>query len=245
MTKNQIIKNHLFLTIQSIAKRKDSVISNKNYSACISNLNSSTLNLIYFKNYDKNLIEKLIKQKINFSCVSDDSCAEEIEKLYNDYGLTIESDYTTRIKNDLEKFEYVPSKDIKIIDVSTLEQLDEFDYISSVCFSSKRYELYNNIAQKLKIKDIKMYLSTYNNITAGIGMLSTVNNQAGIYWGAVLPEFRNKGIATEITKFRLLEAKNLGFKSIIVINAKASSGYCHKLGFKTIGKFKIYEKENP
>ena len=83
----------------------------------------------------------------------------------------------------------------------------------------------------------------YNDIAAGIGMLSTVDNQAGIYWGAVLPEFRQKGLATEMTKFRLSVAKNLGYKTAIVQNVENSSGYCNKLGFKEIGKFQVFEKE--
>ncbi len=71
-------------------------------------------------------------------------------------------------------------------------------------------------------------------------IVSIANNQGGVYWGSVLPNFRKQGIGTALVEHRMNTAKKLGYTSIVAHNMTPSLGLCKRLGFEQVGGLPLY-----
>lgn len=83
------------------------------------------------------------------------------------------------------------------------------------------------------------YLAKINHVIAGVCTLVIDKSfekfkTGGFYHACVLPEFRNKGVATAMANYRIRIAKELGLQYLsIILEADAmAKGYCDRLGFK-------------
>ena len=57
---------------------------------------------------------------------------------------------------------------------------------------------------------------------------------------SVLPEYQNKGYGSEIIKYTLNKAKELGYSEVFITG---NPQYYHRFGFESASKYKIYHKE--
>jgi ribosomal protein S18 acetylase RimI-like enzyme len=89
-----------------------------------------------------------------------------------------------------------------------------------------------------------LYLAYYNNIPVSTILISFVNNIAGIYWLGVLPQYRNKAIASYLTSFSINEIAKKNFKTVISQNLTSSKSLFKKIGFNACGNLPLYMYEN-
>jgi GNAT superfamily N-acetyltransferase len=68
---------------------------------------------------------------------------------------------------------------------------------------------------------------------------------AGLYNGATLASYRNRGILTALGATMLNEAKARGFKKATLQASPMSINLCHKAGFEEVVPYEVYLKVIP
>lgn len=203
----------------------------------ISKLPSPTYNFLYIKEKADSLLDYALTQNVSFICIARkvDGFAEAAAK----YDLAIVENLTSHLLTTLPD-DYAPNNLIEIRQVTSKEELAEFDNISSICFHDTPGYAIEFMQRSLGSEKFMMYIACVDGNPAGIGALSTVSELAGLYWLGVLPEFRNKGIATEIVKKIVNVAKNKGFEEVLSQNMNASKSLFRRLGFKPMADLPLY-----
>lgn len=141
---------------------------------------------------------------------------------------------------ELENWKYQDNLLIKIKKIHDENALKIFDFISSNIFQHAPLAAFDFFRPILNDANISLFLAYYDNMPVGCGVISLVNNIAGLYWGGVLAEYRGRGIGRQLTKYRMNEAKKQGFKNIVAQNLSASVNYYQKIGFKPMGSLPLY-----
>ena len=144
------------------------------------------------------------------------------------------------IFNNLENLEYSPNSKFQIRSVVNTDDLLAFDRISSVAWEHPETLAFNFLKSSLGNREIHFFLAYTKEQPVGCGILSIANNQAGLYWGSVLPDFRKQGIGTALVEYRMNTAKNLGHTSIIAHNMTPSLNLYKRLGFEQTGGLPLY-----
>ncbi|WP_250278150.1 GNAT family N-acetyltransferase [[Clostridium] colinum] len=85
-------------------------------------------------------------------------------------------------------------------------------------------------------KYAKNVILTIDNKPIGTGRLIEINKKMYIGRVAILKDYRNKGYATNLIKFLLKEAKNMGFKEVFIHAQSYAKNFYEKLGFKQLGE---------
>lgn len=245
------IFGHLVETFKAVGKFNPDVIANSVGVVCsllagedthvITSYPSPTFNLVRCDTANDALIKELQAQRTPFLCVP----SVRMEPLFADFatshGMVKADDVTASAHANLASFSHTPTIDIDMRAVTTSDDFKIFDSISAVAFSHPKGMAYKFLYPAFGKADVRWYVAYYNGQAAGCGILSTVNGQAGLYWGGVLPEFRKKGIATNLAAYRMGIARDLGFQSVVAQNMTPSLNlYTQRLGFKTFGTLPIY-----
>ncbi|MGN7619026.1 MAG: GNAT family N-acetyltransferase [Ehrlichia sp.] len=128
--------------------------------------------------------------------------------------------------------------------VDTKEKLLELDNIASKVFYSDPKEVatfLRGLVTQSNVNNLKFFLVKCNNIRVGICGMYVKDNVVGFYSDGVLPEYRNKGIASQMVLERIKIAKKQ-YKCIYAVAQcmKPSVNLYKRLGFKMLGSLSLY-----
>lgn len=136
----------------------------------------------------------------------------------------------------------IDNKNIKII--TEIEEYKKWIQVlmKSFGFSDDVYNLYFDKLSKF-IGDNKKFipLAAYeeNKIVATASIIFA-NGIAGFYNGSTMPEYRNRGIASDLYKARFKILKEMGIDKAIIQTSPMATSLAEKLGFKKYTNYKIY-----
>jgi len=94
--------------------------------------------------------------------------------------------------------------------------------------------------QLLKNPNCIFYLGFVNHKPVATSLLFISNNIGGVYLVATLPQYRKKGIGTQITNCCLVEAKNNNCKEVTLQATNLGLGVYAFLGFEIQGKINVF-----
>lgn len=239
-TKHKIF-DHLVETEKLFASgRADFKVIDGQHDGLLSYLPSADFNLIRLGSLDADFINELKEQKVSFTCFP----KENIEEFFENFTVSqgFESSYVleANLYSNLENFNYAPDAKIKIEKITDLEGLKKFDHIASIAFKSPEgfpFEIAKTVTNH---PNLNFFIAYVDNNLAGCGLLSFIDDSAGLYWDGVLPEYRRQGIGVELVKHRMDYARKKGFKSICAQNMESSKNYYHRIGFKPSGTLTMY-----
>lgn len=209
--------------------------------AVITEFLNPTFNYVSVGNVDSNqLIVDLINKKIPFICLPQRSIEKKFQTFCEQHQLIKADDIIAHEFNNLASWNYKPDPYITIKEIKDENDLLHFDHISSIAFQHPPKMALEYLRQAFGQSEFSLFLALYEGNPVGCGMLALVNNSAGLYWGGVLPEYRKKGIGSELSKYRMSVAKEKNFKSICAQNMTPSVRYYQKIGFKPKGSLPLY-----
>ncbi|WP_355456700.1 GNAT family N-acetyltransferase [Rickettsia helvetica] len=114
--------------------------------------------------------------------------------------------------------------------------------IRSFGFSDDVYNIYfDNLSKFIGDNKVFVPLTAYeeNKIVATASIIFA-NGIAGFYHDSTMPEYRNRGLASDlyIARFKIL--KEMGIDKVIIQTSPMATSLAEKLGFKKYTNYKIY-----
>ena len=235
-----IIFNHFMETFRFVGSLSKANITTGHDASVITGYSSPLFNIVQFDTKNHTKINKLKSANIPFMAMPSKKLEADFETFAQEQGLMKSDFVAASILNNLENWEYKPNSKIQIGSVSNDNDLLVFDKISAVIFGHPENLTFNFLKSALGSGEIHLFLAYAKGQPVGCGILSFANNQAGLYWDGVLPDFRNQGIATSLVKYRMNIAKNLGHTSVIAQNMTLSLRLYKRLGFEQLGGLPLY-----
>ncbi|MGB5218455.1 MAG: GNAT family N-acetyltransferase [Smithella sp.] len=135
---------------------------------------------------------------------------------------------------------------IKIISVKNNQDLLVWKDISFAGFeipdsARKQYERFVLSFDLSAKSPQKLFVACFNEKPVASSMLFVHENTAGIYYVSTLPAYRNKGCGLKITLAAMKEARDAGFKDIILQATPMGLPVYKKAGFREYCQAHIYE----
>ena len=233
------IFGHLLDTFQYVGKLNKAEIIIEEDSSVITRYPSPLFNVVMFSTKNQTLINNLKSSNIPFICLPSKDMEKDFEVFAESENFT-RADFVTASYKKLEEYNENSSTNFDIRKITTTDELQVFDKISSVAFAHPEGLAFDFLKPIIKSEEIHMFIAYQNGLPAGCAMISFVNNQAGLYWNGVLPEFRMKGVGTALVEHRINCAKSLGYKDIISQNMTTSLNLYKHLGFEQMGGLPLY-----
>jgi len=163
-------------------------------------------------------------------------------------GFTVQTETETLMMTNLVDNREIHAKDKPWISVTKHEKSDS-DY---------RYHEIAELAAvgQYSTKNITFYSATYadnsvfEHIPAASCMVITnpTTKTISLHVVSTIPEFRNKGLATALSKFALREARSMGYTKAILLAPSGALSLYKKLGFNAVGgenAYSIYKNPEP
>lgn len=215
---------------------------------CTSRIKAPLLNCVLHLNQkglsNKHILEafKKIKASKVPHILFHDPLSEPLPSSFLDHKSTIKSGNFTLTYSMIKNHE----ENMHVSRIHTNKELECFGQISDICFDMPNFSTYqffkplkNILSEESFFKPFLYYLG---NKPVGIIALVLSENlkTAGAYWGAVLPEHREKGIATKMLHHISYEAKLLGYEHIVAQCADASLNIALKEGYSEHGSLEAY-----
>jgi hypothetical protein len=227
----------------------DSVLISTNYCKhLISGAQHPQMNYVYDLNFNdpKGLAEDFSKLK-SLRIPMMILCEAEIAASMGDYfernGLALIGSAQSKMRS-LKNFSYTPSNKIKIKEVDTPVLLEIWRNISAIGFGYPK-----NIDEKLfgtfmhpgeHHTSVKLFLSYLDDVAVGQSMLVLGDQFAGNMWSSVLPEYRHRGVLTEMINHRIGLAKKIGFETSVVQCMPMSASVYDKLNYQNKEIINLY-----
>ncbi len=234
-----VIFDHLMSTFQYVGKLNNADVTTGEDSAVITKYPSPLFNVVRFDTKNHGIIDKLKDENIPFICIPSKNMETEFETFIEGHDL-VKADFVTASYKNLENLEYKVNQNIQIRMVTNLDDMKEFDRISSVAFQHPEGLAFDFLKSVISNTEICLFIAYEKDLPVGCAMISFINNQAGLYWNGVLPEFRMHGIATTLVEYRMNYAKELGYQDIISQNMTPSLNLYKRLGFEQLGGLPLY-----
>lgn len=209
-------------------------------SYVISGLPSATFNFLYVSKND-GLIENVVNDNIPFICFPKKQLENSFAEIAKNNNLIVADNVVAHRFEIDANWQFEPNKEFKIAKVQTEEELLQFDGVSSEAFVHPKglvHKFFKDIIKGNRL--LELFIAYSGERAVGTAQISVVNNVAGIYWLSVLPEYRNKGIATLLTNYVIAQAKAKGFTSVVSQNFTASQSLFRKIGFVPCGALPLY-----
>ncbi len=218
-------------------------------------IHSADMNGIFQRQSNKNDIIQNLKQAFNYFKKKKipyywwvgKHRNSNLREILEEFGYEHVADLPVMIA-DLEKLPApIKMENIQCKTVQTLEELDAWSKISSVCLEmTPEAEVeYNNYCFHHNLTDTKMqelYLVYWNGIPAASCMTFKGIDIATLYFIATLPEYRNRGLGRSITLHAMHMAKEEGYTLAGLQATSMGMSLYENLGFTTISTEFIYAK---
>jgi GNAT superfamily N-acetyltransferase len=240
MTDKHKIFDHLIDTEASFMTDRPFQVLTGTTRGVISGLASPLFNCVCLGQPETALLQKLRAEKIPTLLFATESFEQNFSQFAQEQDLTFLENVTAQQYLVPEQVSYRPDQNLKIQLVTTQEQLAIFDEISSVAFQHDKGMATQFLQSSLSSNKVRLFIAAVEDVFVGCCMISFVNDRAGFYWDGVLPAYRGKGLASEMTKYRMGYVKDHGYKNICVQNLSTSLSYYQKLGFKPVGTLPLY-----
>ncbi|BBJ31374.1 hypothetical protein RAS_04830 [Rickettsia asiatica] len=114
--------------------------------------------------------------------------------------------------------------------------------IRSFGFSDDVYNIYfDNLSKFIGDNKVFIPLTAYeeNKIVATASIIFA-NGIAGFYHDSTMPEYRNRGLASDLYIARSKILKEMGIDKVIIQTSPMATSLAEKLGFKKYTNYKIY-----
>lgn len=239
MDKHSIF-DHFMYTFRLVGSLSKANITTGQDACIITGYPSVLFNVVLFDTKNQERIGKLKSANIPFICLPSKKLEAEFETFTDEQALLKADFVSASIFNNLENLEYKPCEKFQIRKAINTDDLLAFDRISSIAWEHPETLAFNFLKPSLENPDIHFFLAYAKEQPVGCGILSIANNQAGLYWGSVHPDFRKQGIGTALAEYRMNTAKNLGYMSIIAHNLTPSLNLYKRLGFEQVGGLPLY-----
>jgi GrpB-like predicted nucleotidyltransferase (UPF0157 family)/GNAT superfamily N-acetyltransferase len=146
----------------------------------------------------------------------------------------------------LELYDYKPPlKKENIRRVESAELLRDFtDVIASVCNNPEIYEkIYRDVPPILYQNGapLEMYLLYRDDVPVTTGIALFHANVMGIYYIATRPEYRRRGLGTEMMHYLLARAKSKGYHIATLEASSQGKNIYERLGFTECCRFQEYK----
>ena len=171
----------------------------------------------------------------------------ETDRILKDAGFRLYAK-TTCMAADLQDSLSVDnsSDNIKIISVKNKQDLlvwkntsfDGFEIPERGREQYERFVLSFDLSAKAPQK---LFIACYDGKPVATSMLFVHKNTAGIYYVSTLPDYRNKGCGLKITQAAMQEAKDTGFKDVILQATPMGLPVYKKTGFREYCQAQIYK----
>lgn len=142
------------------------------------------------------------------------------------------------------KLPEIENASIRIERVSCLEELDSWiqPIQASFEFSNEVATAFLDCFKDLFIKNNRMihFIAYYDNQVAGSSTLFLDKDSAGLYNGAVLPQFRRKSVISFLGNHMVKEAKNQGLDDIVMQAADDTYNLGIKVGLEKYSHFQAF-----
>lgn len=231
-----VIFGHLIDTMVYVAQKGAFKNQNSPHRAALTGFPAAPFNYVCMNDLKNDgVITDLIHKKIPFICFPEEAAIPHFETFCTHHRLIKTNDIVAHDFPHLASWHFTPNPQIRIEHVKKQQDLEHFDAISRVVFNHASHLVVDFFGPSYTQDDIALYLAFYEGSPVGCGILSFVDNKAGLYWGGVLPQYRNKGIGSELTKYRMHIAQQRHFENIVAQNLPASIGYYQKIGFTPKG----------
>jgi GNAT superfamily N-acetyltransferase len=238
---HQHIISHFYSFFEFLAEHSSSKLNHQKSFESIKTGNSSWPNFIYnLKLQDSNIevqlseitnsIEK--KEVPNFIIV-DDFQLDKYENELSNFGFIPLAEWAC-LKLEKAKVESHKSDNIEIKKIKTEDELRKWVEIASIGFGKLDFELFLNCFNK---NEIAFYGAYYEGKLIATSLLFYNNNIAGIYHVVTLPEFRQKGIGSQLFQYCQKEAFNNGAASVIAQSTQEGLNAWLKTGMEHFGNF--------
>lgn len=234
------IFNHLIDSLLFIGNEGGYRVSDGIDKTMITTFASPVFNYIIPGSLDNKLIDEFIEENIPFICLPQSNIEKKFQMFCEQKKLVKAGEVIAHEFTELDIWNYQKDPKFSIKKVINEEELYLFDNISSIAFEHPNQMAMKFLQPALGKQDISLFLAYYESKPVGCGMISFVNNVAGLYWGGVLPKYRKLGIGTELTKYRMNYTKEHGFQNVVAQNMIPSIGYYQKIGFKPEGSLPLY-----
>lgn len=214
---------------------------------------------IFMANFDEahscNIMNKIISkiEEMNISAlwyVSPFSHPSNLKNLLNEYDFVYHKDWTAmaiNLNSVNENFE--APKGMKIKKVSNIHELATWTDVLTKSFDIQgiKVEMYKKYFLNLGVGNnlnFHYYLGLLEETPVASSILFKGKETAGIYYVGTLPEARRGGVAKAMTNNLINEAKNEGYKILVLHASEIGYPLYKNIGFKEYYNTNIYKKSN-
>jgi ribosomal protein S18 acetylase RimI-like enzyme len=116
------------------------------------------------------------------------------------------------------KLAYDDVTNMKKLFLEYISLLGELENDLKIYFDIHKYDIENeNLNEKYGLPNNRLYIAYFDNQAAGCIALNQINeNECEIKQLYIRPQFRNKGIARALTELIIHDAKQIGYKYILL-----------------------------
>lgn len=167
--------------------------------------------------------------------------AEPLQKFMTENGLAYYGSAQAKSMS-LDNFNYTPNPEVRVEKVTpkTLSAWRELAAEGFAYSTEDDKKMFENFFKYGEPKTVQLFLGYLGNKPAGQSMLVLGDELASNMWSSVLPEYRRRGVLTEMICYRMKLAKEAGYKITVVQCFPMSAGVYDKVGFKNNELINLY-----
>ena len=244
---HQKISENFYFWVQSLGNTSGISVQKSDDSCWINTeLKFACLNYLCNKADDTELIERAIESFKStktpfFFCNGEKLPHKKSTKLVADLGITNAMTLDGMVFDMSKPLPKVETAiDVNVIEVTTQRHIRDWIELSPRA-NGHDLDSSKEFFKNMQSDHTTYYLAYHNSKPIGCGLLFTGSDGvAGNYWGAVLPDYRCKGVCSMLALKRLERAKALGYSHVIAQCMDTSTRLYQKLGFEKVSEFEFY-----
>jgi len=93
-------------------------------------------------------------------------------------------------------------------------------------------------------EQVRYYLGCIAGLPAATAVQFFEGGLGGIWWVTTVPEYRKRGLASDITRAALVDALHLGYRAVMLESLPAAVPMFRRLGFKEYCRINVYRWKN-
>lgn len=170
------------------------------------------------------------------------STAEKHDALFKSQHLTFIGSAQSKTIS-IADWAYTPSQTISVREVTTEDMMITWRNIAATGFEYPfgcDDHLFQQFIRSGQRDSVKLYLAYVDGKAAGQAMLVLCEGTSANMWSSVLPEYRKRGILTEMIKHRNHVAQQLGYTQNVVQCMPTSAPMYDKLQYKNAEIINLY-----
>lgn len=172
-----------------------------------------------------------------------DSADYKSQEVLKQHGITHKASFPAMVM-DLESINHKAApEEIFIKEIGLNNHIvEDWIHIISQSFGAKTTELYQMLTMfaERAPQAVKLYLGYYQGSVVSAGMFINHGTVVSMHWIGTLLESRNKGVATVLTQKALVDFKQLGCNTAVLIATSSGKPLYESIGFREFTKYNVY-----